>query len=119
MGRYLAVLAVLVALGACVPMHWTRPGIGLAEAAEDMSACRRAAAEQAWREERLALAFGWPFRRPPVWTGSPHALSTFGAWRGSAFDRWRRESELEGFCMRVKGYRLEPADAAAGSPKVQ
>lgn len=117
MRRSLTVLAILLALGACVPMQWARPGASLTELGEDMGACRRAAADQAWREEVFGFGFASPFRRSPPWSGSRFATSDFGGFRTSPLDRWRREDELTGFCMRIKGYRLEPVPGTAAPAK--
>lgn len=98
-------ILVALALAACVPMQWARPGASLAEMGRDQDECRRAALDQAWREENLAF-FSRPYTR---WDRERH-------YRPSPLGRMMREDDLSSFCMRVKGYRLQPLAGAGQNP---
>ena len=106
MKRFPALL-VLLAASACAPMQWTKSDAAPGELEADMRACR----DQAWREA------GWA----PAWYGPIGPLAyydTFGRrmypypYYGPFADpygsRFIEESRLTDFCMRAKGYQLEP-----------
>ncbi|MEO5336191.1 MAG: hypothetical protein H7841_04745 [Magnetospirillum sp. WYHS-4] len=96
------ILALSALLAACTPVHWSKPGAGLTDLQDDRTDCRRAAMDQAWREERLS------FWGRPAWMGSRFASPAFSFHRRpSLLDRMMHEDELASFCLRNKGWKLE------------
>lgn len=101
--RCLLAVAVALAVTACTPMTWSRPGFNQAEAQADYADCSRAA----WREANY-------FR----WRQDFHSFSRFDRrrrWLGFGdFDSLGLESDLTRFCMRSKGYGLVPVEPGLG-----
>ncbi len=102
----LVLLSLLAA--ACTPMEWIRADATPEQVAADMKACR----QQAWREATWLSFNGYyrtygpffydPFGRP--YHGWPYYSPFADPWD----DRFLQESRLTDFCMRAKGYALEP-----------
>jgi len=101
----LSVAALLFLLG-CSPAHWENPVTGTAGLAPDLAQCAQAARDEVagYGPETLA---GWPtYPWPP-------RLELFEDPNFRAAWEWNRETELRNFCMRLKGYQLEPGTVAA------
>ncbi|MFN4312099.1 MAG: hypothetical protein ACK4FK_16065 [Ferrovibrio sp.] len=93
------------------PLAWQRPNTSLADADLDSRECAGLARDQAVRESFFGPPYGY--------YGYPYGSYAFGpypsgyrGWRNgyseSFFWRSQRESELQGFCLRARGYRLLP-----------
>lgn len=105
--RYSA-LALAAALAACAPMQWVKQDAAAGELETALAECQR----EAWREAQWrAWAYQpmFPFvyqdalgRRYVAWPGSPFA-DPFGS-------QFLEESRLTNFCMRAKGWELEPLE---------
>ena len=102
-------LAVLVLLGGCASVAWTKPGATVEEFAADSRECQ----QDAWQEansrylDRTYLYGGHsvypdPLGRPLI--GYPYA--PFGDPIG---ERYVQEARFADFCMRAKGYELTEA----------
>lgn len=91
------------------PMAWQKPGATLADMQADSRDCANLARDQAFRESFF---------------GAPYFYGSYGAWpsrfgpypspynnRGYESFMWRnqRESDLQNFCLRARGYHLAPA----------
>ncbi|HZQ00423.1 MAG TPA: hypothetical protein VFB13_12840 [Reyranella sp.] len=100
-------LLVAVCLDGCssLAVHWEKPGVDQAMLEKDMSDCRLAARDEAFRNYYPA---------PGPLFGPRHWL----AWSNYAeSQRFYAESNLTRFCMRNKGYELVPDQQAKGSEK--
>jgi hypothetical protein len=109
MRRVLIFLVVLLlAAAGCTPMAWVRQDAGPVQLDQDMAQCQ----QQAWREASWRSWFYRPLgpsvvhdlhgRRLLAWPYSPFS-DPFG-------DRFFEESRLAHFCMRAKGYELQPVE---------
>lgn len=98
--------AVLLLVGGCASVEWTKPGV----TAEQFAADRRQCQQDAWQEANWLVldrtySYGgrWvypdPLGRPLI--GYPYA--PFGDPFG---ERYLQETRLADFCMRAKGYEL-------------
>jgi hypothetical protein len=99
-------IALVLSAAACAPVAWVRADADAAQVEVDSRECQM----QAWQEARWRSlsysgyypymyrdAFGRPFAAPgPLW-------DPFG-------DRLMEESRLANFCMRAKGYELQPTN---------
>ncbi|WP_341894516.1 hypothetical protein [Ferrovibrio terrae] len=102
----IAALTLLGALAACgPPLGWQKPGVTLAEANIDSSECAALARNQAFRESTFGPSgyyggyYGpWPYRYGPYGYRSYDSFM----WRS------QRESDLQDFCLRARGYHLAP-----------
>jgi hypothetical protein len=99
----LLLLAIL--LSGCTPMQWVRPGITPEQLNLDAAQCQ----QDAWREAQWRSFMYRPFGptlftdgrgRRFLWPYSPFG-DPFG-------DQFMEESRLAHFCMRSKGYELQP-----------
>jgi hypothetical protein len=100
----------LAAMAGCAPMQWARPGSTPAELDADLKQCQ----QQAWQEtnERYIAAHGFsPWLNRDAF-GSPFTFGTVGPFFDPYHDRRLEEGRLANFCMRVKGYDLQPAAPA-------
>jgi hypothetical protein len=107
----LFVVAALCAAG-CTPMQWVKPDATAEQLQEDSTRCH----QDAWREAQLnswyyrpfsPFAMRDPFGRPFVaWPYRPYA-DPFG-------NAYLEEARLAQFCMRNKGYELEPVEKPKG-----
>jgi hypothetical protein len=93
-----AVLLLAVAVAGCTPMGYARPGATLAQARADEQECRGLAAREMMPPPLfLPAPYGHPaYRRVRPLFGDP------------LLDRMRAESDLADFCMRARGYTLQP-----------
>lgn len=103
-------LALLLA--GCTPMQWVKDDASAEQMHADAAQCQ----QEAWREARFHV---WAAVRPvgPVLLRDA-AGRPFVAWAHSPFydpfgDPFMEESRLAQFCMRAKGYRLEPVEKPA------
>lgn len=105
----LAIAAALLLLAGCTPMQWVKEDTTAEQLSADAALCQ----QEAWREARFR---SWAAARPiaPIVlrdaSGRP-----FVAWMDSPFydpfgDPFMEEARLAQFCMRAKGYRLEPVE---------
>ena len=94
--RRLYPLIVFVGLAGCSSLsaHWEKPGADQAMAEADLSSCRVAARDEAFRNYYPATG---PLFGPRHW----YAWSDY-----SESQRFYAEGNLTRFCMRNKGYEL-------------
>jgi hypothetical protein len=96
----IVVLAGLLA--GCGPRGaWQKPGVSFADAQADSRECNRLARDQAFRERFFASPFGPGYPYGPYGYRRSHYHDSY-MWRG------QRESELQDFCLRARGYALQP-----------
>ncbi|WP_374466088.1 hypothetical protein [Ferrovibrio sp.] len=107
----LALMLLVGPLTACgPPLAWQRPNTSLADAEQDSRECAALARDQAFRDSLFASSYGYygyPYGRsfgPYPWgySGPRYGFSDSFMWRS------QRESELQEFCLRARGYRLMP-----------
>lgn len=118
--RRLSVMALMLLpgflLGGCGPsMMWARPNTSYETAQVDAAECGRLARDEAWRE---SFFYGPGFYGPGMF--GPPFFGPYGpyGWRRDPFyrDAYRgyprewRESDLQGFCLRSRGYQLVPVN---------
>jgi len=108
----LALLAGALFLAACTPMAFQKPGVTAVQAQTDSEECRVLADREAMRQPRWPWpphAFGHGFR--------PHGFDPFGPrhYSSLSLDRMRAERDLADFCMRARGYELQPVPAPTAS----
>ncbi|MCW0236254.1 MAG: hypothetical protein OJJ21_21835 [Ferrovibrio sp.] len=96
-------------LSACgPPLGWQKPGVTLAEAQTDSRDCANLARDQAFRESFFGSPYfyggygTWPSRFGPY--PGPYGYHGYDSfmWRS------QRESDLQNFCLRARGYHLAP-----------
>lgn len=101
-----ALLAIGLALTACGPeLRWDKAGISPVMAENDRLECRRAAAQEAFRQTAFTSDFG--FIGPPFW-GYRGQYDYFYRRQRLQNDQFFHESRLANFCMRNKGYVQVP-----------
>ncbi len=105
----LVVLTAAGLLAACgPPMAWQKPGVTLAEAQTDSRDCANLARDQAFRESFFGGHYFhghygmWPSRFGPYAGPYGYARHDSSMWRQ------QRESDLQTFCLRARGYHLAP-----------
>jgi hypothetical protein len=114
MPRIPVLLAFLLAVAGCTPLHWVKPDASPAQLEQDTALCQ----QEAWRE---ASWRSW-FYRPlgPTWMqdlqGRRLLVFPYTPFNDPFGDRFFEESRLAHFCMRAKGYELVPADTIQPSP---
>jgi hypothetical protein len=112
MRNAIAIAGAAALFAACTPMQWVRDdGVVTTQAEQDLLECQR----QAWSEARYRTWLHRPFG--PMLMRDPFGRR-FYAWPHAGFwdpfhDQFMEESRLANFCMRMKGYRLEPVAPAA------
>lgn len=103
--RAFVFLIVTAFLGACGPsLVWDRPSTSIDEARLDAAECRSLARDQAFRESFFAFPTG-----PHGFFPSRSGRRPYDPFGDPTFRRELRESELQQFCLRSRGYRLVPA----------
>ena len=80
-------------VAACTPAAYQKPGATPLQTYADQQECR----SMAFAEAGPMLGFGW--------SGFGYRRRVFG---DPLLDRMQRESALADFCMRARGYRLQP-----------
>lgn len=109
----LAALAVLLA-GCGPPLAWQKPGVSLADAEMDSRQCYGLARDQAFRESFYGFGYGYRSYPGYAWPSYGYPYYPYGPYgyrRGYHDDfmyRGQRESDLQDFCMRARGYSLQP-----------
>jgi hypothetical protein len=100
MKLFWTILFVLLA-AACTPVQWVRADADAAQADADSKDCQM----RAWQEVRwYSYSYlAYPYYRYPYGPFSGRFGDPFG-------DRFMEESRLASFCMRSKGYELEPTN---------
>ena len=99
--RYETLIAVAATAlaAACTPMQWVKEDATPQQLNEDSIQCQ----QDAWREARLRI---WYYRPLPS-IGWPYGPAGDPFW-----DPYLEESRLTQFCMRSKGYELQPVEKA-------
>jgi len=100
-GRWIAALAFFIA--GCAPMQWVKPDATPEQLAADMQQCEQAA----WQEASYRFLGYRPFG-PWLYRGDPFFYHPVGPFFDPYYDRTLEEQRLANFCMRAKGYELEP-----------
>jgi hypothetical protein len=99
-------------LGGCTPMQWVKTDMTPEQFRADAQYCQ----QEAWREARFR-AWASPRLASPVVVrdaaGRPYVAWTHSPFYDPFGDSFMEESRLAQFCMRSKGYRLEPVEKAA------
>lgn len=110
-----ALLALAVTLAACgPPMGWQKPGVSLADAEADSRECRELARRQALRDSFFGPGYYGPgYPGSFAYGGNPMApYGPYGYRRSGYYDSYmwqsQREGELQDFCLRSRGYSLQP-----------
>jgi hypothetical protein len=101
--RFETLIAVTAAAlaAACTPLQWVKPEATAEQSREDAIQCQ----QDAWREARSRSWFYRPLGHDPRCLGSPSGLCGDPFW-----DPYFEESRLTQFCMRGKGYTLQPVE---------
>jgi hypothetical protein len=104
----MAIAAAALAAAGCTPMQWVKPDAAPEQAAQDSIECQ----QEAWREARMR---SWSYRPlGPVpfrdARGRTFMAWPLGAWGDPFGDTFMEEGRLAQFCMRSKGYQLEPIE---------
>jgi hypothetical protein len=99
-------LALLLGLASCATAsHWEKPGANEETLRADMIECRRAASQEAFRQQAFDTGFT---RLGAPWWGYASRPS-YAMWNSRlASDRTYTEQRLVRFCMQIKGYELVP-----------
>jgi hypothetical protein len=104
----LIVMAAAVLVSACTPMEWVKPDTTAEQLRDDAIYCQ----QEAWREARLRGWYNRPFA--PVFIRDPSGRAVMGWPYGPAGDPfgdpYLEENRLTQFCMRAKGYELQPVE---------
>lgn len=117
---FLPLLAVLAFMAGCGPaLEWTRPDTGLAQARLDSAECGSLARQQAFRESFVygPVIPGPPYYGPAYYGPGYPWHGRYGpglAYRNDFMWQARRESDLQDFCLRARGYSLTPARQPGG-----
>jgi hypothetical protein len=98
----------LAVLAGCTPLQWVRADATPEQLAQDSMHCQ----QEAWREARLRA---WHFRPlGPVpfrdSTGRHFLGWSYDPWADPFGDPYMEEGRLAQFCMRSKGYELQPIE---------
>jgi len=95
-------VAVVLVLTACAELHWQKPGVDAAVLDKDLRECTQLARLEARREELPRLDSPLMIRADPQ--GRPVVVPS--GTRDT--ERFLREQDLTGACMRRRGYALVP-----------
>ena len=97
----------LLVLAACTPVQWVKPDAGAAQLDADSRECQM----QAWQEARWRALSYYGMYGPTLYRdsfGRPFFISPHGPFWDPLGERFMEESRLASFCMRAKGYELQP-----------
>ena len=115
MQRLTALVPLLLLVGGCTPLAWTRSGVSAEELRQDVAYCR----QEAWREAQwnsflfLNRYYG---TTSVVDAHGRRVVVPYAPFGGSPFgDRYIDEARLAHFCMRAKGYELVPIESSQAS----
>jgi hypothetical protein len=114
----LALLSAATVVTACAPMQWVKPDATAEQLQEDSIYCQ----QEAWREARSRAWYYRPFASGFIRDASGRAFlgGPYGPYNGPFGDPYLDEYRLAQFCMRSKGYDLQPVEkpkAQAEEPK--
>ncbi len=98
-----ALTALAAALGACTPMEWIHPQYGTSRVDADLTDCARVAHAESWR-----FAATTPAMTAPHVYRLPDGRVIYDQPATYAYDPYFNEAQLRDFCMRTKGYELQP-----------
>jgi hypothetical protein len=102
------VVAAAAFVSACTPMEWVKPDATAEQSRDDSVQCQ----QDAWREARLRAWYYRPFA--PAFIRDPGGRAflgwPYGPWGDPFGDPYLEESRLAQFCMRSKGYELQPVE---------
>lgn len=100
-------LALALAVAACTPMQWVKEDADPMQAEADSRACQTAAWQEArWRSFMYQGMYAHAFYRDALgrpYYAVPRPYDAFG-------DPFMEEQRLLDFCMRAKGYELQPVN---------
>jgi hypothetical protein len=108
--RFQAPIIVVAAalISACTPMQWVKPDATAEQLQEDSIHCQ----QEAWREAHTRSWYYRPFA--PVFmrdaAGRSFLGGPYGAYGDPFGDPYLEENRLAQFCMRSKGYELQPVE---------
>jgi hypothetical protein len=104
----LAIAAAAGALAACTPMQWVREDATPEQLQEDSIHCQ----QEAWREARMRSWYYRPIAPPLIRDASGRRFLAwpYGPYNDPFGDPYLEEARLAHFCMRSKGYELQPVD---------
>ncbi len=102
--RFVALSALAVLAAACTPMHWVKADATPEQLREDSIQCQ----QDAWREARLRTWYYRPFGPYVVRDAAGRRFVTWPYDSGPFGDPYLEEARLAQFCMRSKGYDLQP-----------
>lgn len=100
-------LALIFLAAGCTPLQWVRQDATPEQLDLDMAHCQ----QEAWREAQWRAFMYRPFGPTLLTDGRGRRFF----WPNSPFghpfgDQFMEESRLANFCMRAKGYELEPVE---------
>jgi hypothetical protein len=98
-------------LAACADRHWDKSGVDAATLDEDLQQCTQRARLDARQQELPSFGAPLAIRTDPQ--GNPVVVPS----TTRDTDRFLREQDSTGVCMRRKGYALVPAREAVTSDK--
>ena len=107
----LSVVAVVLTLAACADRHWNKSGVDAATLDEDLQQCTQRARLDARHQE--LPGFGSPLTIRADSQGNPVVVPS----TTRDTDRFLREQDLTGACMRAKGYERVPVGKPVTSDK--
>lgn len=86
-------IALALAVAGCTPMAYQKAGVTPQQAFVDEQDCRSMAAREAWP------LWAWPRH---------HGRRRYPSFGDPLLNRMQEESSLSDFCMRARGYSLQP-----------
>lgn len=97
--------AASVVVAACTPMQWVKQDATPEQLQEDSIHCQ----QEAWREARTR---SWYYRpiAPILGASGRHFAWPYGPYGDPFGDPYIEEARLSQFCMRSKGYEMQPVE---------
>jgi len=107
MRRAAFVLAAALALAACTPMQWVKPEGTAEQLKADLNECQ----QEAWREARIRFGHYYPMAPALIQDSLGRRLLVYpsGPFADPYGEQFMEEGRLTLFCMRAKGWDLQPA----------
>jgi hypothetical protein len=103
-----SLLALTFLAAGCTPLQWVRQDATAEQLDKDMAQCQ----QEAWREAQWRAFMYRPFGPTLLTDGRGRRFFWPNSPLGDPFgDQFMEESRLAHFCMRAKGYELEPVEA--------
>jgi hypothetical protein len=87
-------------------MQWVKPDATAEQLRQDAAFCQR----EAWREARMRSWYHRPFAPIPFRDAAGRTIFVPGSYGDPFGDPFLDESRLAQFCMRSKGYELQPVN---------